>query len=127
MCSVNKDVQATGQPTIVRSPLFAYVYFLGCDGKGNLFLDGYDSNKEFQFGELPAASSSITAIPLSGATISFPSGVQFAQGRLNTGRASLYWRGSLDAQLTQYVPQHAGPLPEEGVLRYRDKCRKAAH
>jgi hypothetical protein len=61
------------------------VYFLGYDNRGNLFLDGYNPSKQFQYGELASGSTTITPITLDGATIGFPGGVQFAGRKVNIG------------------------------------------
>jgi hypothetical protein len=76
---------ATGSPTIVTSAHVYLMYALGYDYHDNLFVDGRNPNKQFQFGELAGGSGAIEPITLSGATINFPGGVQFAQGRVNVG------------------------------------------
>ena len=76
---------ATGTPAIITSPDFDEVYFVGYDGRGNLFLDGYSDSHVFHFGELANGSSTIAPITLSGATVRFPGGVQFYDGKVNVG------------------------------------------
>ena len=76
---------AMGNPKIITSPDFDEVYFVGFDGRGNLFLDGYNDNHAFQFGELADGSTTIEPITLNGATVRFPGGVQFDDGKVNVG------------------------------------------
>lgn len=83
--SLSLYANATGTPTIVRSPDFDEIYFVGYDGRGNLFLDGYNDGQTFQFGELANGSSTIEPITLNGATVRFPGGVQFDKGKVNIG------------------------------------------
>lgn len=83
--SLSIYAHAMGSPTIITSPKIYLMYALGYDYNDNLFVDGRNPNKQFQFGELPAGSGAIKPITLSGATIIFPGGVQFAQGKINVG------------------------------------------
>ena len=83
--SLSLYANATGSPTIITSPDFDEVYFVGYDGRGNLFLDGYNDSHAFQFGELADGSSTIEPITLNGATVRFPGGVQFDDGKVNVG------------------------------------------
>lgn len=104
--SLSIYTQAMGEAKIISSPSFQYVYFLGYDNKGNLFLDGYDPNKAAQFGELPAGSGTITPIALSGATLSFPGGVQVAQSRVNVGDQghAVIYRARENGKVTASTP-----------------------
>jgi hypothetical protein len=61
------------------------VWFLGYDTSGNLFVDGTDTNRDFQLAELVKGASSFTALTLSGATIEKPGGIQYADGALAIG------------------------------------------
>ena len=54
----------------------AEVYFAGYDSKGNLFVDGFNSNRAFALVELPKGSNSFESISLN-QTIEFPGGVQW--------------------------------------------------
>jgi hypothetical protein len=64
---------ATGTPTVSKSPCIE-AFFPGYDKSGNLYVDGFTS-AGFCFAELPKGSSSWTT--LSGASVSFPGGVQW--------------------------------------------------
>jgi hypothetical protein len=64
---------AKGTPTVSKSPCIE-AFFPGYDTKGNLYVDGFTS-AGFCFAELAKGSSSWTT--LSGASVSFPGGVQW--------------------------------------------------
>lgn len=83
--SLSLYANATGSPTIITSPDFDEVFFVGYDDRGNLFLDGYNDGQAFEFGELPDKSSEIEPITLNGATLRFPGGVEFDDGKINVG------------------------------------------
>lgn len=67
---------ASGSPTVLTDSNLYLGYQLGYDDKGNLFLDGVDSSRNFEFAELPKGSSGFTEISL-GVTINTPGGVQW--------------------------------------------------
>jgi len=76
---------------------FLDYYFCGYDPKGNLFLDGSNNDGTFQFADLPAGSSTFTAITLD-KTVYFPGGVQWVgrdvavgdQGYLDESLSAIY-------------------------------------
>jgi hypothetical protein len=65
---------AKGSATQSSTPLIE-AFFPGYDTKGNLYVDGFNSDGGFGFVELPKGKT--TWITLSGASIEFPGGVQF--------------------------------------------------
>jgi len=71
--------------TLITSSSFESMYFDGFDKAGNLFIDGYASGGSVQVGELPAGSSSIQTITVSGATLVSPGGVQVGGTTLAIG------------------------------------------
>ena len=73
-------------PTIITSPSFERMYFDGFDANNNLFVDGLNASGVFQLGKLPSGSNTITPITVSGASISYPGGVQVTAGpKVNVG------------------------------------------
>lgn len=67
---------ASGSPTVLTDPNLLLGYQLGYDNQGNLFLDGVDASRQFEFAELPKGSSTFTEISLN-VSISTPGGVQW--------------------------------------------------
>lgn len=63
-------------PIVITSPYFASMYFDGFDDNDNLFVDGQNGSGAFQLGELASGSGTITPVSVTGATISYPGGVQ---------------------------------------------------
>jgi hypothetical protein len=79
--------KAKGTPTVYTDPDLLLGYALGYDNKGNIFLDGVNGNRDFEFAELPKGSSSFTTIPLS-VTINTPGGVQWDGKHVAVGDAT---------------------------------------
>ena len=77
-----------GSPTNYPVAGMARVYFIGYDPRGNLFVDGSDASGIFALAELSKGASAFTPLTLSGATIGFPGGVQFADRALAIGDQS---------------------------------------
>jgi hypothetical protein len=73
--SVAIYANASGSPTVLTDSNLYLGYQIGYDHKGNIFLDGVDSSRNFEFAELPKGSSSFTEITLNVA-ITTPGGVQ---------------------------------------------------
>jgi hypothetical protein len=97
---------AMGSPTLITSPDFDEVYFVGYDRRGNLFLDGYNDSHAFQFGELADGSSTIEPITLNGAMVRFPGGVQFDDGKVNIGdqAAAVIYQATENGTITGSTP-----------------------
>lgn len=68
--------KAKGNPTVYSDSALLLGYQLGYDNASNIFLDGLDSNRNFEFAELPNGSSSFTQISLN-VSIGTPGGVQW--------------------------------------------------
>jgi len=66
----------SGTPITYSVPNMFYVYFLGYDIHGNLFVDGSSSSAVFQFAELLKGSGGFTDITLN-QTFQIPGGVQW--------------------------------------------------
>jgi hypothetical protein len=78
---------AAGSPHVVEA--FARDYFVTYDPKGNLFMDGESSSDDtFGLGEIPKGSKKFEQLSISGATIEFPGGLQYADGNLALGDQS---------------------------------------
>jgi hypothetical protein len=73
---VSLYAHASGSPTVLSDPSLLLGYQLGYDDKGNLFLDGVNASRQFEFAELPNGSSTFTEISLN-VSISTPGGVQW--------------------------------------------------
>ncbi|MGA8574323.1 MAG: hypothetical protein WB609_01390 [Candidatus Cybelea sp.] len=67
---------AKGSPKKFRDPQMQYVYFCGYDDRGNLFVDGLNSNYGFVFAERLAGSRSLRSISLN-QSVGFPGGIQW--------------------------------------------------
>lgn len=65
---------ATGTPVYYSDTHMNYVYYLGYDNSGNLFLDGLDGQNSFRFAKIPHGSTAFTDITVNQA-IGFPGGV----------------------------------------------------
>jgi hypothetical protein len=65
---------AKGTPKTYGNPRFSYMFFLGYDKSGNLFVDGQNSSGEFEFAELPKGAKRLVNITLD-QQIQFPGGV----------------------------------------------------
>ncbi len=77
---------ASGSPTVLTDTNLYLGYQIGYDNKGNIFVDGVDSSRSFEFVELPKGSSSFTEISL-GVSITIPGGVQWDGKYLTVGDA----------------------------------------
>jgi hypothetical protein len=84
--SVAIFANASGSPTVLNDANLYLGYQIGYDNKGNIFVDGVDSGRNFEFAELPKGSSSFTEITL-GATITIPGGVQWDGKHVTVGDA----------------------------------------
>jgi hypothetical protein len=73
---VSLYANASGSPTVLSDPNLLLGYQLGYDDKGNLFLDGVDASRQFEFAELPKGSSSFKQISVK-VSIATPGGVQW--------------------------------------------------
>lgn len=73
---VSLYAHASGSPTVLTDPNLLLGYQLGYDDKGNLFLDGVNASRQFEFAELPKGSSTFKEISLN-VTIATPGGVQW--------------------------------------------------
>ena len=77
---------AKGKPKIIASPSFAEVFFAGFDRDGNLFVDGWPPNfAQAALGEIRHGSDSLVAVPINGATIKYPGGVQVHGNTVDVG------------------------------------------
>lgn len=81
---------AGGTPTLYSVDTFYSYYFLSYDDKGNLFVDGLNSqpgamNPQFEYAELPHGKSTMEPLVLSGASISFPGNVQWDVAHITVG------------------------------------------
>ncbi len=77
---------ASGSPTVLTDTNLYLGYQIGYDSKGNIFVDGLDSSRNFEFAELPKGSSSFTEISL-GVSITTPGGVQWDGKYVTVGDA----------------------------------------
>ncbi|HLY01146.1 MAG TPA: hypothetical protein VKR56_01470 [Candidatus Cybelea sp.] len=84
--SVAIFANASGSPTILSDANLYLGYQIGYDSKGNIFVDGVDSSRNFEFAELPKGSSSFTEITLDVA-ITTPGGVQWDGKYVTVGDA----------------------------------------
>jgi len=73
---VSLFANASGSPTVLTDPNLLLGYQLGYDNKGNLFLDGVNASRQFEFAELPNGSNTFKEINLK-VTIATPGGVQW--------------------------------------------------
>jgi hypothetical protein len=78
---------ASGTPTVLNDANLYLGYQVGYDSKGNIFLDGVDSGRNFEFAELPKGSSSFTEITLGGVSIATPGGVEWDGKHVTVGDA----------------------------------------
>jgi DNA-binding beta-propeller fold protein YncE len=67
---------AQGNPSITQIGDFYYYFFCGYDNEGNLFIDGLNSDFQFQFAELPKGSYNFRHISLS-QSFEYAGGVQW--------------------------------------------------
>jgi hypothetical protein len=72
-----------GTPTTYTTPL-SEAYFVGYDGKGDLFVDGFNSSDSFGLAELPKGGSSFALVSLD-QTIEFPGNIQWDGSYLALG------------------------------------------
>jgi hypothetical protein len=77
---------ASGSPTVLNDSNLYLGYQIGYDDKDNIFVDGVDNSRNFEFAELPKGSSSFTEIPL-GVSITIPGGVQWDGKYVTVGDA----------------------------------------
>lgn len=68
--------KAKGNPKVYSDSALLLGYALGYDNEGNIFLDGLDSSRTFEFAELPKGSKSFKTISLN-VTIANPGGVEW--------------------------------------------------
>jgi len=68
--------QAKGTPTVYKSNSAYNPYFCGYDDSGNLYVDGFNTNGQFQLSTLSSGSSSLTPISLS-YEVGWPGAVQW--------------------------------------------------
>lgn len=85
--SVAIFAKATGSPTVVTDSNLYLGYQIGYDNKGDIFVDGVDSSRNFEFAELPKGSSSFTEITLASVSIATPGGVQWDGKYVTVGDA----------------------------------------
>jgi len=78
--------KASGSPTVLTDANLYLGYQVGYDNKGNIFVDGVDSSRNFEFAELPKGSSSFTEITLN-VSITTPGGVQWDGKYVTVGDA----------------------------------------
>lgn len=78
---------AQGAPVVYSSPKLEVAYYCAYDASGNLFVDGLNSSYSFVLMELPAGSTQLQQITLSG-TITFPAGLAWDGQYLAVGDAS---------------------------------------
>jgi len=77
---------AKGKPKIVASSSFQELYFAGFDRAGNLFVDGWPPNfAQAVLGEIHHGSDSLVSVPINGATIEYPGGVQVHGNTVDVG------------------------------------------
>ena len=75
---------ARGKPREYTTPNVFRVYFIGYDGKGNLFVDGTDMHVTFEIAELPAGSKTFEAVTLD-QSIVLPGAIQWDGKHLAVG------------------------------------------
>ncbi|MFY9738732.1 MAG: hypothetical protein WAK11_06720 [Candidatus Cybelea sp.] len=85
--SVAIFAKASGSPTVVSDSNLYLGYQVGYDDKDNIFVDGVDNSRNFEFAELPKGSSSFTEIALSGVSIAIAGGVQWDGKYVTVGDA----------------------------------------
>jgi hypothetical protein len=74
--------RAKGDPVVIRvNP--ESVYFIGYDGKDDLFGDGFNSSHTAEVFELPGGSKTVESISVAGGSIGFPGSVQYSNDVLN--------------------------------------------
>ncbi|MGC1379416.1 MAG: hypothetical protein WA814_00175 [Candidatus Baltobacteraceae bacterium] len=66
----------SGSPTFYTNPAQSEYFFPAYDRSGNLYVDGF-GNSGFALSELPAGSSTMSTVGVSGGTIYFPGGVNW--------------------------------------------------
>jgi hypothetical protein len=79
--------KASGTPTVLTDSNLYLGYQIGYDNKGNIFVDGVDDSRNFEFAELPKGSSSFTEIALNSVSITTPGGVQWDGKYVTVGDA----------------------------------------
>ena len=84
---------AKGSPTIYADPNIPFVYFCGYDNRGNLYLDGFGSQR-FQFARLAHGSHAFTKITLD-QTIHWPGAVQWDGKYMAVGEQGINGNGSV--------------------------------
>jgi hypothetical protein len=84
--SVAIFANASGSPTVLSDANLYLGYQIGYDNKSNIFVDGVDSSRDFEFAELPKGSSTFTEISL-GVAITIPGGVQWDGKYVTVGDA----------------------------------------
>jgi hypothetical protein len=77
---------ASGTPTVLTDSNLYLGYQIGYDNKGNIFVDGVDSSRNFEFAELAKGSTSFTGITLN-VSITTPGGVQWDGKYVTVGDA----------------------------------------
>jgi hypothetical protein len=83
--SVSIYKRARGAPKVYSDPNLALgAQFLAYDPKGNIFIDGINSDQVFELDELPVGSSKFTKITLN-QSMGFPGGVQWIGNTLAVG------------------------------------------
>jgi hypothetical protein len=82
--------KAQGKPKEYTTPNVFRAYFIGYDGKGNLFVDGTDMHVTFELAELPAKSKAFEAATLN-QSIVLPGAIQWDGKHLAVGdQVSIY-------------------------------------
>lgn len=77
---------AAGQPKRIASSNFAELYFAAFDASGNLFVDGFPPNfAQAALGEIRHGSGVLVNVPIKGATIEFPGGVEMHGADIDVG------------------------------------------
>jgi hypothetical protein len=86
--SVSIWTGGSGSPVNYPVPGMSRVYFIGYDPNGDLFVDGSSGSGAFALAERAKGGSAFIALTLSGGTIGFPGGVQYADNALALGDQS---------------------------------------
>jgi hypothetical protein len=108
---------AKGKPTEYTTPNVFRVYFIGYDGKGDLFIDGTAYHPTFEIAELPAGSTTPKAITLN-QTINLPGAIAWDGKYLAVGdQVSIYG----PSKIYQFsISGSAGTL--EGTTSLSNSC-----
>ncbi len=80
--SIYRHAQGTAKNYVIAN--FAFYYFCGYDGSGNLFVDGTDDRSDFLFAQLAVGTKKFTPVTLD-QPITFPAGVQWDGTHLAVG------------------------------------------